>query len=308
MTYLFLALSFVLLMYGGDFLVEGSVQIAKKLKVSNLLIGLTLVGFGTSTPELATSLQATFQGASGIALGNVVGSNVANILLVLGVAALLNPIDIDIQAFKRDGLFLFLSSAALIGIALFVSKISFFYGLLLTSGLVFYIVYGYFSEKKSDEEIPEEERSKHATLKNFSKVVFGIALTVYGAHLLVQNAILIAKGWGVSESVIGLTVVAIGTSLPELATSIAASFKKQNAIAFGNVVGSNIYNALFILGVTALFIPVSIPKDASLTGLYAMGFVTLLLILIGGIFKRFNRLTGLLFLALYGVYVLCLMG
>lgn len=307
MVYFLLLLGFGLLIYGGDTLVSGSVKVARRMGVSPLLIGLTLVGFGTSTPELVTSLLAAFNESAGIAVGNVVGSNTANILLVLGAAAVISPVKVDVPSFKRDGAFLFLSTLALIA-ALFVGRINFGMGLVLTLALIGYIIYSYISDRKNqkaikekEQELKEESKGSDNIWLSLGQTVSGIVLTILGARFLVNSAIELAQTWGISQAVIGLTIVAIGTSLPELITSVMSSIKGHNDVAFGNVVGSNIYNALFILGVTALFIPIDIPTGMD-KDIWIMTAVTLTLIGIALLFKRFSRLVGLLFLLAYAVY------
>ena len=302
MTYLLLALGLFLLFIGGDWLVAGSVAVARRLKVSPLLIGLTLVGFGTSTPELVTSLWATYKGSAGIAVGNVVGSNIANILLVLGVAALLNPVQVKGKSFKRDAAFLAFSTLVLVGASAF-GTIGHLLGAVMVGALIFYVIYSY----KTEKEIPDEAEKPAPLISSFIRALIGILLTLLGAKLLVDNSVALARAWGISESVIGLTIVAVGTSLPELATSIMSAIKKHNDVAFGNVVGSNIYNALFILGVTALFMPVQIPSGMG----FDLGIMTLVTALMIGIafgFKKYSRATGALFLALYALYIAHLGG
>ena len=302
MTYLLLALGLFLLFIGGDWLVAGSVVVARRLKVSPLLIGLTLVGFGTSTPELVTSLIATYEKSAGISVGNVVGSNIANILLVLGVAALLNPVHVKGKSFRRDALFLILSTLVLVGASAF-GTIGFLLGLVMVAALVFYIVYSY----KTEKEIPDEAEKPAPLIPSLVRTIIGILLTLVGAKLLVDNSVALARAWGISEMVIGLTVVAVGTSLPELATSIMSALKKQNDVAFGNVIGSNIYNSLFILGVTTLFMPVQIPSGIGID-LGIMTAVTALMIGIAFAFKKYTRATGALFLILYALYIAYLGG
>ena len=302
MLYLGFIIGLVLLAVGGDTLVNGSVALARRFHVSVLLIGIVLVGFGTSTPELVASLVAVFQKppAPGIAIGNVVGSNIANILLVLGTAAVILPVLVDKKSFRRDAFFLTISTAALV-IASVWGVIGFVSGVVLVALLLFYVLYSYRTENQKQEE-PEEKILP--VWKGLLMAVGGIAMTLGGAKLLVSCSIKLAQLFGVSETVIGLTVVAIGTSLPELATSVSASLKKQNDLAFGNVVGSNIYNALFIPGTVALFAPIHVPKDISVS-LAIMVFVTLLLIGLG--FKgKISRVGGWVFLGLYAGYMICL--
>lgn len=300
MAYLLIILGFVLLIVGGNFLVDGSVAVARKLHVSSLLIGLILVGFGTSTPELLTSVIAAYKHAEGIAVGNVIGSNIANILLVLGVAAFLRPVPVRKKSFKRDSLFLSLSTVVLV-FALMCGRIDFVLGFAMCAALAFYIFYSYKTEKHFPDSDDGDETSKKSLLFAFIKTVLGIGLTLYGAQLLVDNAVALAKAWGVDEKIVGLTVVALGTSLPELMTSIVASLKKESAVAFGNVVGSNIYNALFILGATALFFPVVVPEHV-MPDLLMMVAATMLMLIFGWR-GRLSRGVGAVFISLYIAYI-----
>ena len=300
MVYVWLIFGFVFLIYGGNLLVDGSVKLAKRMGVSPLLIGLVLVGFGTSTPELITSLLAVFQKSEGIAVGNVVGSNIANILLVLGTSAVLSPVHVDLKSFKRDGAFLALSTIGLI-IALLLGQIGFVMGLILVGLLGGYVVYSYISDRK-EQQTEEKEAPSGNKWFALGQTIGGIALTLLGAKLIVYSAVALATRWGISETVIGLTVVAVGTSLPELITSIMSAIHKHNDVAFGNVVGSNIYNALFILGVTALFMPVDVPKAMG-RDLLIMTGVTAAFIGIAFWKKQFSRLVGVLFLLGYTYYI-----
>ena len=298
MVYLLLALGFIGLIYGGNLLVDGSVKLAGRMGVSPLLIGLVLVGFGTSTPELITSLLAVFQNSEGIAVGNVVGSNIANILLVLGVAAVISPVKVDLKAFKRDGSFLVLSTLVLI-LALCLGRIGFLMGAVLVGLLAAYVSYSYISDKKSQQDVPPA--SGRISIA-FLQTIGGIALTLLGARLLVDSAVQLAIRWGISEAVIGLTVVAVGTSLPELITSIMSAIHKQNDVAFGNVVGSNIFNALFILGLTALFMPIAVPEKMGLD-IWVMTGATAALTGIALWQRQFSRCIGVLFLLAYAGYI-----
>ena len=308
MTYICFIIGLVLLALGGDTLVKGAVTLANKMNISPLLIGIVLVGFGTSTPELMASILAVFQNppAPGIAVGNVIGSNIANILLVLGLTAAISTVFIDKKAFARDSFFLILSTAALC-VAVQVGTINFLAGVILDSLLLVYVFYSYYSERKNRKKTQpaEEDTIKGSALKAFLITVLGIGMTMFGAKLLVDNAIIIARNFGISESVIGLTLVAVGTSLPELATSVMASIRKQNELAFGNVVGSNIYNALFILGTVALLTPIHVPNDLDIS-LIIMVCATALLVLCGAIYKKIVPLMGVLFLILYAGYIVCL--
>lgn len=306
MIYILILFGFLMLIYGGNVLVDGAVAVAKRMKVSQLLIGLTLVGFGTSTPELMTSFFAAIMNAEGIAVGNVVGSNIANILLVLGVAAAMHAIPVNKASFKRDSLFLALSTGVLV-LALLWGRIGFILGALMCATLGYYVYYSYQTEKKhaSAAEIEpakvSHKKNQHELGISIAKTIIGIILTIAGARVLVTNSVVLAERWGVSETIIGLTIVALGTSLPELATSIIASLKKQSALALGNVIGSNIYNALFILGVTALFVPVKVPRNV-MSDMTIMIAVTALLIYLGHKGKL-TKSVGILFCVLYLAYV-----
>ncbi len=305
MTYIMLLVGLFLLVYGGNMLVDGAVHIAKKMGLSSLLIGLVLVGFGTSTPELLASLISVLKGSNGIAIGNVVGSNIANILLVLGLSALVYPIKIDIKDFKRDGFVLMLASFMILGSA-YLGMINRLMGLVFVLMLIGYVYYCYKTDKQNHQADETEQTVVVLSLpKALLKSVVGISLTMLGAEFLVNNAIDLATQLGVSDAVIGLTIVAVGTSLPELTASVIASVKKENGVAFGNVVGSNIYNAFFILGVVALIMPIQIApsmKMDSLVMLLVVGALT------GIAFwkKEFSRFIGFLFLTAYGVYIWCL--
>lgn len=300
MVYLMLIIGLSLLVWGGNLLVDGSVGVAKKMGLSSLVIGLVLVGFGTSTPELLASLLSVLKGSNGIALGNVIGSNIANILLVLGAAAVIHPVKIDIKDFKRDGFFLMLASIMVVA-SVYFGIINRVIGFILVSTLIGYVFYCYKTDKKNHQD-EEKEQAKMSLTKALILSFVGIGLTMLGAKFLVDNAILLARMWGVSEAVIGLTIVAVSTSLPELAASMTASFKKENGVAFGNVVGSNIYNALFILGTVALILPIKIEESMRIDSLIML---LVAFVLTGVAFwkKCFSRTIGFLFLCSYAAYI-----
>ena len=297
MVYLTVALGLALLIAGGEALVRGAVALAARLGVSPLMIGLTVVGFGTSTPELVTSLQAAFAGAPGVAVGNVVGSNVANVLLILGVAAVIAPI--AASAPSRDLIALW--TASLLGAAaIWLDALSRPAGLVLLAGLAAWLVTAWRQERGAPQE--EDSPAGLGLLPAFAFAVGGVVLTMLGARFLVSGATELATGWGVSEAVIGLTVVAVGTSLPELVASAVAAFRRQGALALGNVLGSNVYNLFAILGATALVRPIPAPPAIGgdlLVMLGATAALTLVAARPGGI----GRLAGLALLGTYGLYV-----
>lgn len=261
---LLIAGGFVLLFLGGEALVRGSVGVARRFGVSELIIGLTLVGFGTSVPELVTSLRAIETDAVGIAVGNVVGSNIANILLVLGVAALIAPIITHPKALARDTSFMVAVTIVLVLLVyfdLFTRPV----GILLVVLLLLYILASLLLDlgKKNPAAVMHAEEGETVTAEDTLIVslllaVGGVILVVLGARLLVSGAVQLATAMGVSETVVGLSIVAVGTSLPEVATSAVAALRGKSDVALGNVLGSNIFNILGILGVTAMVHPFSV--------------------------------------------------
>lgn len=295
------------LVFGGNLLVSGAVDLAKRIGLSPLVIGLTLVGFGTSTPELVTSLQAAYAGAPGIAIGNVVGSNIANILLILGFAALLRPVMIDKKAFRRDGAVLALSTLMCF-CAVKYGSLSLPIGAIFIASLVAYVSLTIMQERKSTASpahVPSEtpaDLPEGFVIKDVLRVIAGLALTIAGAKFLVSGAIAIALSLNVSEAIIGLTIVAVGTSLPELVTTIAAARQGQSDIAFGNIVGSNIFNILFILGATALIKPIDVPASIVRFDIWIMVGATILLLMTAFTRLRINRLEGSLLLLAYLSY------
>ena len=269
MMYLLVLGGLILLFIGGEALVRGSVSVARKLNISELVIGLTLVGFGTSVPELVTSLQAIERDAVGIAIGNVVGSNIANILLVLAVAALITPIIVHPQAIVRDGSFM-VGVTLLLCLLLWFDQFGRGAGFLLIALLIGYLAFSLIADQKRQGPTAEMHKAEGEIVEAHYGLVLGLAIAaaglvgvVVGANLLVTGAVSLARSFGVSDAVIGLTIVAVGTSLPELATSVVAAYRKRADVALGNIIGSNIFNILGILGITALVHPFSIRGDVS---------------------------------------------
>jgi cation:H+ antiporter len=309
MTLVVLAAGLVLLLVGGEALVRGSVAVARRFGVSPLVIGLTLVGFGTSTPELVASIEAALIGAPGIAVGNVVGSNIANILLILGVAAVLMPVRATREMLKRDGLVLVLVSLVMVGIVL-SGTLSRPFGIALLLALLVYTVGSVVLERRRGRD-PELAAEVEAEVGNWptslgaglALAVGGIAGVVVGADLLIESAVNIAGSLGVSDAVIGLTVVAVGTSLPELATSIMAAVRRHSDVALGNVVGSNIFNVLGIAGATAVVKPIPVPPEIAHLDIWVMLAAALLLVVFAATRHGVSRLEGAFLLVAYGAYV-----
>jgi cation:H+ antiporter len=267
MMYLFVLGGLVLLFIGGEALVRGSVSVARKLNISELVIGLTLVGFGTSVPELVTCIQAVGNGSVGIAVGNVVGSNVANIFLVLAVAAIITPIMVQPSALARDGTIMIAVTILLCGL-LWFDQFGRIAGIILVALLVSYLAFSLIADQRRQDATAEMHRAEGELVEAGYGLTVGLLIAaaglvavVFGANLLVTGASTLARSFGISETVIGLSIVAVGTSLPELATSVVAAFRKRADVALGNIIGSNIFNILGIVGVTALVQPFSIRGD-----------------------------------------------
>ena len=304
-----IALGLVLLLGGGELLVRGAVASAKALGVSPLLIGLTLVGFGTSTPELVTSVTAALNGSPGIAVGNVVGSNTANILFILGLSAVIYPMAVNPKGFKRDAIVLAGSALACLGVVLY-GRMGMVLGLIFIASLVGYVLYVYSQEKRAPDEaaLVAEHRAEDARKGPRSMVlsllmaVVGIAITIFGAGYLVDGSIALAKDLGISDTIIGLTIVAVGTSMPELVTSMMAALRKHADVAYGNIVGSNIYNVLFILGATSVIQPIDMPPQIAALDIWVMLAATALLVYFARTGAKLQRWEGWVFMACYAAY------
>lgn len=308
MTYLALTGGLALLVIGGDLLVRGAVAVALRFGVSPMVIGLTLVGFGTSTPELVTSLEAAFLGASGIAVGNVVGSNTANILLILGVSAVIMPMAVAPAVLRRDGTAVLLAALACLIVVLtgYVGRAA---GAVLVVLLAGYVYQTFRRQREpaaagtpADADLLPGPAPRRLGA-GLALTLAGLVLTIAGADLLVGAAIALARSWQVSETVIGVTIVAVGTSLPELVTSVTAALRRQTDIAYGNIIGSNIFNVLGILGVTALIRPVPVPAEIVRLDIWFMLGATLLLLAFSASGWRLSRLEGGVFLLGYAGYL-----
>ena len=303
MDFLLIGLGLAGLLLGGELLVRGAVGVAARLGLPPMVIGLTLVGFGTSTPELLTSVQAALAGAPGIALGNVVGSNTANILLILGVAALLGPVAVTPGTFRRDGAALALATALCVAATL-TGTIGRLWGSVLVAGLAAFVVATLRSSRSAPDAPSEELPGLGAPLARALVLsVAGLAVTILGARLLVDGAVSVATDYGVSEALIGVTVVAVGTSLPELATTLVAARRGQNDMAFGNVIGSNIFNVLAVLGITALIEPLAVDPQIAALDIWVMAAATLALIAAAVTGWRITRGEGAALLAAYAAYI-----
>lgn len=300
--FLLILIGLVLLYLGAEGLVRGSASIALRFGITPLVVGLTVVAFGTSAPELVVSLKAVLNNSCDIAVGNVVGSNIFNIAVILGITSLIRPLRVKLQVLKRDAPIMIGATAFL----LFVisdKTITLFEGILLSSGVIAYTALSYFLSKKQSDNTEIEFASPGKSL--FFDIIFviaGFASLVIGSNFMVNGAIQIAKNWGVSEVIIGLTIVAAGTSLPELATSVVAVLKGHDDIAIGNIIGSNIFNILCILGFSSYVAPLKSNGISILDLSFLMGIAVLLLPMMWTK-MRINRAEGFLLLVIYGVYM-----
>lgn len=302
---LLLVVGFVLLIKGADFFVDGSGSIARKLQIPDIIVGLTIVAMGTSAPELAVSVSAALGGSTEIAMGNVVGSNILNILIILGVSALIVPLAVDKSMFKRDFPVLLLTAVLLPAMALlFGNEVGLIAGIIFLVIFAFYIFLAVRAAIAYRKSGAGDGESKIKVLPWWQSILYtigGAAVIVFGGNLSVEAAKKIAAACGISEAIIGLTVVALGTSLPELVTSVIAAKKGSSDIALGNIVGSNIFNILFILGTTAVIKPVPVPQSGFVDMMVLLG-ITVLLFIICVTTKKINRVAGASFLALYVAY------
>ncbi|GIK28803.1 MAG: calcium/sodium antiporter [Anaerolineae bacterium] len=304
---LYIALGLAGLYFGGDWLVEGASRLARVLGVPVAIIGLTIVAFGTSVPELVTNLVAAVRDTNDIAVGNIVGSNIANIALILGLSAIMASRALSTREVQQD--WVIMLAVAVLGYVLLLidGDLSRVDGAILFTGIVLYVIRAVRGSREKPADASEEQEAstspeRSSVLKEMGRIVIGLGLLIIGAQLTVDGAVNIARVLGVSELVIGVTLVAVGTSLPELATSVIAATKGQHEIALGNVVGSNIFNILFILGLTGMLDPYKINGQALTFDAPFMILVSVLL----GIFMRdgkLGRLEGIIFIVVYIVYV-----
>ena len=296
---LVLAVGFTMLVKGADWFVDGAAGIAAKFGIPPLVIGLTIVAMGTSAPEAAVSITSAIKGNAGITVGNVVGSNIMNILVILGLASLITPIAVQESTVKVEIPFMLFVTGLLLLLGYSGNKIGFFEGVVLWVAFLAYLGYLLWSAKKNPAEA-EEERLR-PVWKLLLLVAVGMGLILWGSDLAVDAASAIAKMLGMSDRLIGLTIVALGTSLPELVTSVAASRKGEADIAIGNIVGSNIFNILFVAGTTALITPVAFEPGFVIDTLIAAAAGVLLWVCVFRK-RKLSRLGGGVMLAAYAVY------
>ncbi len=309
MMYLALAGGLLVLLFCGDLLVRGAVALAVRLGIPSIIIGLTIVAFGTSAPELVVSIHAVLKGAPGIAIGNVVGSNIANILLVLGLPAIIYPTLCNQPSIRRNT-FLMLGTSVLFVVLCFSGALHFWQGALLFILLLLFLAYSaYYASRCPEavddevEELLEGDALPTNGLKITAYITLGILGLPLGAHLFVLGGTDIARAFGVSEAAIGLSLIAFGTSLPELATTVVAALRKQADVAVGNVIGSNIFNLLGIMGVTAMVGTVPIPVNFLWFDLWVMLIAALLIVPFAMARTTITRSAGAVFVAGYCSYM-----
>lgn len=316
LTYFLLAIGFVLLIKGADLLVDGSAAIAKKYNISNIVIGLTIVSFGTSSPELIVSLLASIKGNTDIAIGNVVGSNIVNIFFILGVSATIYPLltksntiwkEIPMSLLAALMLFVLASDQLIDGSSF--SMLTRIDGIVLLAFFVIFIYYTVGISKADADDSPEVVVPVLSSGKSIIYILVGLAGLVIGGKWIVDGAVHMATSLGLSESLIGLTIVAVGTSLPELAASAMAAYKKQTDIAIGNVVGSNIFNIFFVLGTSALIKPLPFNSGTAIDVMVAcLASIILFALLFVGKKHTIEKWQGVFMILIYGAYIIFLIN
>jgi len=317
MTYLYLQLfgGLIYLFIGGDLLVRGAAALSKRARVPPMVVGLTVVALGTSAPELVVSVRSALSGHPGLALGNVVGSNIANVLLVIGIPAIIAPLACDQPTIRVDTAITLLASILFVGLSV-TGELGLLAGLVLLCGLVLFVLYNVRAARVGQRRPPdpgELERALGLPAQRRMIVLFivlGVIALPLGADLLVEGAVELAAQLGVAEAVVGLTIVAIGTSLPELATTLVAAFQRRADVAIGNVLGSNVFNLLGIMGVTTVVSPAPIPVPGSFLWLdYPVMLGSAFLLAWYTMRKAtVRRSGGVLLTVAYGLYVLALFG
>ena len=296
-----LIVGFILLIKGSDFFVDGSSNIASILKIPTLIVGLTIVAFGTSAPEAAVSITSSLSGNNALAVSNVIGSNLFNMMLIIGLCALLRELKIGRDVLNKDLPFLVVITAILSGFIIIGWSISRVEGIILFLLIIGYVSYLVYSAKKT-KEAQIVEKPKMGLLRSIIYIIGGMAGIIIGADFVVDSASYIAMAFGMSETLVGLTIVAIGTSLPELVTSLTALKKDENQLIIGNVIGSNIFNILFVLGASSIISPITINPNM-LIDVALMLVVTILFFIFGKTQDKYDKKEGFVLVALFIAYM-----
>lgn len=312
MTYVLLIVGFALLIKGADYFVEGASNLAQQFRVPPLLVGLTIVAFGTSSPEATVSIIAALEGSSDVALGNIIGSNIFNITLVVGITAMINPLSVETATIRKEipftllasvALWVLISDVALQGLGTNLITRSEGFILLLFFAIFLYYIFEVARNNRTESPVEHADATTGTSLgKNILLTLAGLAAIIFGGDLVVDNATDIALSVGMSETLVGLTIVAVGTSLPELITSITAALKKQSEIALGNIVGSNIFNILFVLGASATIAPLAV-NDKMFIDTVVMIILTLVLLAFSRSKFKISKMEGAILAAVYIAYV-----
>ncbi|MBF8982810.1 calcium/sodium antiporter [Lutibacter sp. B2] len=311
MAYILLLLGFIFLIKGAGYFVEGASSIAKILRVPPILIGLTIVAFGTSAPEGAVSIQAAIKGNNGMAMGNIIGSNMFNMSLVIGIAAMIYPLKVEMETIRKEIPFVLLASILLEILIMdqFIEKrsidiLSRADGFVLMCFFIIFLYYLYEVARKSREKISEvDENEKYSTGKSILFTIGGLAGIIIGGEIVVRNSMQIAKAFGLSDTLIGMTIVSLGTSLPELSTCVTATLKKQSDIAIGNIVGSNIFNTLFVLGTSSIISPLALEGKMFIDVMFMIVY-TFILLIFSILHQKIVRWEGAVLVLSYVIYLI----
>ncbi|MCI5884914.1 MAG: calcium/sodium antiporter [Clostridiales bacterium] len=302
---LLLIAGFILLIKGADWFVDGAAGIASKMGISQLVIGLTIVAMGTSAPEAAISISSAIKGSAGIAVGNVLGSNIMNILMILGITAVITPLAVQKSTIRYEIPFVIAITGILSITGLSNNRLGRADGAILIILFLCYLGYLFIMSKSDSDNLPDDigERSESAPVpKLVLLLVTGVLLIILGSNLTVDSATFLAKNFGVSDRIIGLTIVAFGTSLPELATCITAAIKKNADIAIGNIVGSNIFNILFVLGLSSLITPIEYSRDFMSDSILCIFTGILFFVLVSNKHMKLKRIGGVIMVVSYLAY------
>ena len=309
MTYLLIVIGFALLLFGGEIVVRAAVSLSERLGISPMIVGLTVIGFGTSLPELVVNVNAALSGSTGLAIGNVVGSNIANTMLVVGVAAAIQPLVVAPELMRRDTMAMMAATLVFIGIGILTGGVEWWHGVLMVIALCTYLVLTVREDANARSMIAEPPPGEPPTAGrrlpgiDIALAITGLTGVIVGAEWLVTGATSLAEQLGVPDEIIGLTVIAIGTSLPELATAFVAALRGHSDVALGNVVGSNIFNLFGVAGITALFAPLPFPANILQLDLWVLLGTAALLMLVMLTGRRISRIEGVVLAVLYCGYI-----
>lgn len=301
----FIIVGSLLLYFGADALVKGASRLAIRLGITPMIIGLTVVAFGTSAPELVVSLSAGMRGKADIALGNVIGSNICNIALILGLSALIRPLDVNYKTAGKD-IFIMVAVSVITLLLAFDGELTTIDGAILIVGIISYVMFNIHKSKKDSTDVSVDELTEtkymNKNILHILMVIAGLVILMMGANLFLEGAVRMAKMFNLSDAVIGLTIVALGTSLPELATSAVASYKKHSDISLGNVLGSNIFNLLMILGATSIFFPIN-STGIKVVDVALMILLSVIIVPLSYRKNVINRYSGAFLLLIYTSYM-----